>query len=265
MANRKINKLVGQPGQELVRGLTDKLVRVTEGGGIIYAQTGAELATDLGHGSSPEHYWLADEASGATDLVGSVNLITNNTPTYQVNDADLETCIEFDGATTDAIAAQNTSVLNITTQSFAYGILVRAGNSSGVRGISGKWSARGYTLWSPNDTTIRWQLGDGTNTDLEIASTGDWENDLPMLILAIRDQNADNSQLFTSFGDSPGQVLNAVDITQTGTFQIGHHGVSGSPNAFDGRWGMAFLFDGVSSEGLDATNHSNLETALGIF
>lgn len=162
------------------------------------------VASILGE-AAPTHMWLLNEASGATDLVGSSDLTEVGTPTREYSDAVLG-CVgtEFTMGGTDSLIASTSADGDVGAETVTTMVICRLTDNAngGTKNIFGNRSSTspyngfqlaarlGYIRWtidSPDSNPIREVAVDHTTTQ-------------PLVLLATRSVAGGNSGLWTPEG-----------------------------------------------------------------
>lgn len=239
-------------------------------GGLAAITDGTTLAAAMGYASSPE--WMVKGAhdTGATDLVGTDNLINAGTPQHaQYSGSFNEVAVEFDENTLDALVAASAAVLDPSTGSFAalwVGELVSMAEFASYNIMSKREATGSLYGWDMKTNTI---VGGNYQFRLDYVTTA---NSFPYTIqhstyklgpqifLYVFNRTLKTSTLYSLETSLTRTWFTNGDGANAGLFAVG----AGQTNAANTRLGLAAHWSGATAEGLNGSHLANLKTALGI-
>lgn len=211
--------------------------------------TGAPAALSLFHGN---------EASNATDLIGSNNLTDGGTPTHSQTDSDSffdENVITFTDNSTDSLDAASNTVFDPGSNAFAFVGSIGTITHGAIRSIFAKRDSgapnNGYEFQT-TATGLSWV----TDTASGAASRTVTTTDATITFMVVTDPAGNLTALYSTAGDSTAGSFNET-CTNTATFSIGQERIN-CPG-FNFGW-LAYYETNIPT----STHFDNLKTWLGV-
>jgi len=228
---------------------------------------GASLAAAMSFANAANHVYKGDEATGATDLEGSLNLTSESSPTHEVADSFLGTdTVEFDAADANqALSAGDNG--DVGAGSWAELVVGRFPALPGAsQGIMGKRESGGVNLGHEivifgAAAGIQLTVDQGATVPTEIVNLNHYtSNNGVFLFLMVNDVNANTITTHTNLGSSTPSVANTTNLDNTQSLKYGR----ARPLTAGYRFALAGRWIGTSAEGLGASHLAALKTYLGI-
>ncbi len=226
-------------------------------------------AMGLAGQQAPTGLWLLESATSNADLSGGGFTLTNDgTSVTLVSDAALGGSVcQFDDLTSDRMRASASTVMQVTTGSFAFlwvGRIVT--DSAFTRVMGGKHTgSAGYEFRALSGGNIQCSFQDGVGGNVQNSSSDTTYEDGNSFVACL---GLDNGQALEAFVISNREARKELDkgalgsLTNASVFGIGQ---SGNGNAVGANVELVAFWNGtLPATALNQTHMSNLKTFLGI-
>lgn len=248
--------------------------------GIQYMESLADWNTHTSMSVTAGSLWRFDQSSGdATDL-GSygVTLHPENSPTQNIDDADLGICVGFGERSAERMTSDDNTEHDLgTSESWVLGMVIKmmVDSTSSNNTLGGKRKTTshfdGYRMgYRPGPGgPLRFQAifdGDGATLDVENLTHDAGEDERVIVPVIVCDYNADNFELLVwdngTVYSSGGQSIATTISTNLEEFCIG--AITQTNNAAGFRCGQAWMLRGASCEGFNSTKLGALATGMNL-
>lgn len=212
----------------------------------------------------PEWYWMGRDNSGASDLIGSDNLVDVGSVIKNVNDPSFsENVTQFTFNSTASMDAQNATVASVSTESFSFVFIGRAFLSTTGRQWFGKMVTSvgpGYEFQS-DSSGIRFTYfptSPAINSSAVINVAHDDGN--AHAIGGTVNFNTGNIELFSNLGSDSQPIVTQQDISNAAIFSLGSNRLLVESLSV----ALFAFWRGVAAEGMVLQHILNLNTGLGL-